>query len=71
MNLEQEHENATKAALIDFQCVLMTTPELLEWWDSIPMRHDDPQDAAQALENIQSLYDRAMADGVYPVKTKL
>lgn len=62
---------AYKADLIDFQCVLMTAPELQCWWDSVPMRNEDPQNPEQALENITALYERAKADGVYPIKPKV
>jgi hypothetical protein len=58
-----------KAELLDFQCVLMTSPELLKWWDSIPVKNEDPQTPEQALENITVFYEQAVADGVYPIKT--
>ena len=64
-------EAVEKAELIDFQCVLMTAPELQYWWDSVPIRNEDAQGPEQALENITALYERAKADGVYPIKPKV
>lgn len=64
-------EAAEKADLYDFVCALVSSESLQMWYEFCELGGESPETPERADANMRKTFERAKADGVYPIKTKV
>lgn len=71
MNLEDEARMSEKAELYEFVCALVSNENLQMWHEFCELGCETPETPEAADANMRKTFERAKADGVYPIKPKV